>query len=243
MELLIVVSIIALLLAIMTTALRGVRSATKSFVCKNNLRTVAFEFGLFADDYARGDRGDSDQGLRAGFSAVDFQESVYKVDEFWDLDEPGTATYRPSKQPLICPAGPQRLERQSGQPCQSAVNPQENVSVAFNMRLAAASVSLQSTGWWVFRDVRLTPRILEHPDVPLAFDVDGVQAVDRRKLPFYSAPAVEQQGLYANDQFWFPSLRHGRKVNACFVGGYVLSSSDPVNESGWDWRYQPRPED
>ncbi len=242
-ELLVVISIIALLLAILGTALGKVSCATKSFVCKNNLKTVAFEFSLFADDYSHGHRGESDQTGRSGFYVTDFQESLYGVDEFWDLGVVTEAAYKPSRQPLICPAGPQFLERQQGQPCQSAVNPQKNVSIGFNMRLLSANVQHYPSGWWVLQDVRLDSRILEHPAVPLAFDVDGEKAVKRRKYPFYSVPAVDEAGLYATDQFWFPASRHGEQLNACFIGGYVLSSGNPAHEPGWDWGYQPPPED
>lgn len=238
LELLVVVSIISLLTGILISTVMKVRGSARDFVCKNNLKTVAFNFLQFADEYSHPYRGDSDRFGRGAFEIEDFQERVYGIAEFWKVSGLAQVPYEPSKQPLMCPSGPQTLSKQAGVPCEDyAVTPAENVSVAFNMRLHRASVRLG--GRSVLDPVQLTPRLQEHPAVPLAFDVDGAVAADLGLLPYYSAPPAGDTSWYGTGQFWFPSSRHAGQVNACFVGGYVLSARKPASAPGWDWRYQP----
>ena len=240
LELLVVITIVSLLAAIVLVTIAKVRVTCKSFVCKNNLKTIAFEFIQFADDFAHPYRGESERFGRAGFHVEDFQERLYRIAEFWDRSGLGQVPYEPSSEPMMCPAGPRTLWRSSGQPCSGkAVGPAGNVSLGFNMRLHLASVQIRDR--WVFRQVRLTHRILDHPLVPLAFDVDGAMAEQRSVLPYYSAPPAGDAGLYASSGFWFPASRHGDKVNAAFVGGHVLSSGRAQTQSGWDWKYQHPP--
>ena len=56
MELLVVVSIVALLLSILLPTVSAVRSQAKNVRCMVNLRNIAFEFRLFADDGNHADR-------------------------------------------------------------------------------------------------------------------------------------------------------------------------------------------
>lgn len=238
LELLVVIAILAVLVSILGVAVGKVRRTTKAFVCKNNLRTVAFEFFQFADEYAHPYRGDSDDG-RPGFRIDDFQERLYRIAEFWDRGGVTEVTYDPSRQPLMCPSGSQVLRRRVGLPCQAyAVTPAENVSVGFNMRLARASVMVG--GRPVLKDVRVGKQILQHGSVPLAFGVDGRVAARRGVLPYYSAPPAGDTGKYGDGLLWFPATNHDGKANVCFVGGHVLSSSSPAQESGWNWKYQPK---
>ncbi len=238
LELLTVSAILVVLVGIMAAAVGKVRGTSRAFVCKNNLKTVAFEFFQFADDYAHPYRGDSDDG-RPGFRIDDFQERLYRIAEFWDRGSASEADYDPAAQPLMCPSGPQVLRRRAGLPCQGyAVTPAENVSVGFNMRLARASVIV--AGRPVLVDVRVDRQILQHGSVPLAFGVDGRTAVRRGVLPYYAAPPAGDTGRYGSGLFWFPSGSHEGKTNVCFVGGHVLSSSSPEREPGWNWKYQAR---
>jgi len=241
LEMLVVIAIITVLISVLVISLVQVRGSSKSFVCKNNLKTVAFEFIQFADDFAHPNRGDSEKFGRTGFYIEDFQERLYKISEFWDSPGFSTVKYKPGEQPLICPAGAGNLQKQSGFPCSGyAVTPATNISVGFNKRLERASVVV--SGRALLKGVRLTQRLMEHPGVPLAFDVDGEAAAGRGILPYYSAPTAGDAGKYANDALWFPGLRHNREMNASFVGGHVLSSSKPDKQGGWQWKYQPRPE-
>ena len=236
-ELLVVVTIVSVLVGVVLATLAKVRATSWSFVCKNNLKTVAFEFVQFADEFHHPDRGDSEKFGRGRFDVEDFLEKLYRVSEFWDTPGPEQADCDPSEEPMMCPAGPRILQRRSKLPCYKyAVGPADNVSVGINMRLDRAS--LQIAGRWILAPVLLTPRLREHASVPLAFDVDGAAAAERRLLPYYAAPPAGDEGQYADGRFWFPALRHAGKLNTVFVGGHVLSSPDPENEPGWDWDYQ-----
>jgi prepilin-type N-terminal cleavage/methylation domain-containing protein/prepilin-type processing-associated H-X9-DG protein len=239
LELLVVIAIMSLMLGLLGGTLSTVRKSARSFECKNKLKTVAFEFFQFADDFSSSYRRSRPPGEPAGFDIDSFQEKLYGVDEFWGSQPSTLRRYEPSRQMLMCPAGPRVLERRADLPCEGyPVTPVENVTVAFNMRLRSASVMVQNRP--VLKPVRLNSRILRHPSVPLAFDVDGELAARRETLPYYSAPPAGDTGHYASGLFWFPSSRHG-SVNAAFVGGHVMSSKRPEKAPGWDWKYQPPP--
>ncbi len=238
-ELLVVIAIIALLISILSGALNGARAAARSFVCKNNLKTVALEFNLFAQDLNPVDPFGDSGGFGRRFEIETFQERIYGVHEFWDVRDGAYKEYEPKTQPLMCPSGSPELVARPGLPCsQGAVGPAANVSVAFNRRLKDAS--RKSGERWLRVPVWLKESILDHPAVPLAFDVDGAAADARHEAPFYAAPAAgDDGGMYAGGALWFESQRHRGQLNAAFIGGYVLSSSRPAHEPGWNWRYQP----
>jgi len=250
-ELLVVTAILAILMGILATTLRQVRSAARAVICKNKLQGVTQRFQLFADDYGHADRGRESAALGPNrFRIEDFQDSLYGTEEFCprSLENLGTTPLEAADQPLICPVGPRSLARENTpQPAEDSIKPLANVSVAFNMRLHRASVRVQhgSMSLDVLRDVTLTSRVLDHPWAPLAFDVDGAAARNRSEpiLPFYSAPPVDATGLYAGGRFWFPAARHGGKVHAAFIGGHVWSAPDPAGAADWDWAYQPPPEE
>lgn len=242
-EILVVVVIIALLLSILLSSLSRVQISARSFVCKNKLKTVAFDFIQFADDYSHPWRGDSDQDDNPGFRINDFQEKLYVIAEFWKRgavpqNSVGITLYKPSDQTMICPAGPQELYRRPLLPCnQGAVGPVENVSMAINARLAWAFRDLN--GRQVRWDIDLSKRILNYPSVPLAFDVNGTEAKKRSVWPYYAAPPAGESGPMGSGLYWFPAMRHGGSLNAAFVGGHVLSSSRPEMEAGWKWKFSP----
>ena len=140
----------------------------------------------------------------------------------------------------MCPAGVPALTRVADNPCKSAaVTPVDKVSYGFNARLDREAV-------WFRGRIRLAPAyldssILDHGQVPIVFDVDGRQAVERGKLPYFSAPPVSLEDEYHGGDYWFPPQRHGGQVNVAFTGGHVLSSKEPASEPDWDWDYQQRP--
>jgi prepilin-type N-terminal cleavage/methylation domain-containing protein len=250
LELLVVVAIMSILLGILVTTLGKVRESARSVLCKNKLQGVAQSFQLFADDYGHPDRGRESAKLGANqFRLEDFQDSLYETEEFFKLPpgQFGTIPLDARKQPLICPDGPKGLARDSSfQPAEDTITPLSSVSIGFNMRLHRASVkvAIGPTQIDVLRDVTLTARVLEHPWTPLAFDVDGAiaQARPQPLVPFYSAPSVEPDGMYANDAFWFPAKRHSGMVHAAFIGGHVWSAREPRMAPDWNWSYQPPPD-
>lgn len=238
LELLVVVAIIAVLAAVLAVSIRKVRSAGRAVVCMNNLKTVSQEFFIFADDRNHGYRGDSSRLPGSLFRLEDFQEKLYRIHEFWDGADRAEMMIDESKQPLMCPAGPGELRKQRNLPCSSyAVTPLENVTVGFNMRLE--QVSTQVNGWYRLQRTRLSTRILEQIEVPLAFGVDGAQATRNGVLPYYAAPPAGDPGLYGSGRFWFPALRHDGKLNVAYIGGHVMRTPDPHGAPKWNWKYQP----
>ncbi|MFO0974145.1 MAG: type II secretion system protein [Phycisphaerae bacterium] len=249
-ELLVVISIISLLMAILLPALQAGRHAAQDLKCRANLRAVAVDFVQFADPTAGRRRGDSEVFGPKVFRLDDFQEATYRIAEFWDGPASKSEPINPLQQPMMCPSGSNTLERRSGVPCDSgAIAPQRNVSVGFNMRLRMRTKSVDDAFFPV--NAFLTDKVLQFPDVPLLFDVDGEQAVDLGVLPYYAAPPLScpkfkkdgtvEGDIYSSSRFWFPSMRHRGRMNVGFVGGHVLSTPDPLAEAWWAWDYVPDP--
>jgi len=240
LETLVVVATIGLLTAILLPALSSARATVKALACSSNLRTVALEFGLFAEQESELGRGDSERLGAGRFWMNDFVEQLYGIDEFWNLGEKSAGTLGNANEPMLCPASAATLMKRRGLPCSTeAVGPAENISLAANMRLFRATVSFKG------RDVLapanatyVSSQIMQHPYVPLVMDVDGREAARRGISPFYTAPPVAgDHGPYATGRYWIPSDRHHGKTNVAFVGGHVLSSTSPEKER-WDWAYQ-----
>jgi prepilin-type N-terminal cleavage/methylation domain-containing protein/prepilin-type processing-associated H-X9-DG protein len=241
-ETLVVISIIALLLAMLVPALRTARGRMHSLKCASNLRTVSFQFLFFVEE---GSPMSPSPGGRAGgtpFHISDFQESLYRIDEFWDLGSKATGELSAQDEILMCPAGPKRLFKRRGYPCgRESITPRENVSIGFNMRLYRGTKLL--AGHPVLAQVAATKvraDILNHPNVPLVLDVNGKTSTVKRQDPYYTAPALDSTVFgdpYYASRYWIPSDRHQGKTMVGFVGGHVLSSAQPEREA-WDWAYQ-----
>lgn len=247
-ELLVVLFVIAILLGILAPALVSVRGEAKSFVCMDHMRAAAFEFRLFADPSTCRGRGDSARLYGQRFSAMDFQESLYETCEFWSPSGPlprDREFYRRGQRPIICPAGPNGLARYHGQAAssltQGGVAPKDKVSYAMNRRLIWAPATVSDPPIPVDCFVTIGKRILDHPHVPLMFDVAANAAVKVHKEPFFSAPPSRRQepSVYDNNRYWFPSMRHKGRVSVGFVGGHVISTHDPLADPSWDWEYHP----
>lgn len=241
LELLVVVTMIAILLSILLPSLSSARSRMKKLKCSSNLRTVAFEFQLYAEGNTPGGQGDSQVLGPNRFYINDFLDYLYRIDEYWDVPGVATATMKASREAMLCPAGASQLTRRAGLPCsRAAIEPPEAVTLGANMRLYRATVEF--LGRLVLAPAaatRVRVDVLQHPYVPLLMDVDGEAAVRRGLEPFYAAPppAVDDEGPYSDGRYWFPSKRHGGYTNVVFVGGHVSSSQHPGAEQ-WDWVYQ-----
>ncbi len=239
-ELLVVIGIIAILLSILLPALNSVRGSMKKLKCASNLRSVAMTFQMFVEGNAEGGRGDSDQLGGSRFYINDFQDSQYKIDEFWDLGGATAGMLSSSNALMVCPAGAGELTKRRGFPCgRNAITPPQDVTLAVNMRLYRAVIGIQGTNKLApERLTQVRSNIINHPYVPLMIDVDGELAARRGLDPFYIAPP--RPGVddpYSDGRYWMPSDRHGGKTNVAFVGGHVLASDDPASE-GWNWDYQ-----
>jgi len=239
LELLVVISVVAILAAILLPALRSVRNQARRVHCASNLRSIAMEFQLFADGTSALGRGDSEQLGSGSFHINDFQDAVYRLDEFWDKPDEQVATLSAGKQVAMCPAGARQLVKRQGFPCgHQALTPVEDVSLAFNLRLYRGLVKVGGQSLLAPTSITMVRAdILNHPYVPLLMDVDGRAAAERGIEPFYTAPPLaDVSDPLADGRYWMPSGRHGKEINVAFVGGHVLTSRHPEREV-WNWDY------
>lgn len=251
-ELLVVTAIIAILLAILVPALVSVRQAAKGLLCQTNLHSASREFQLFAGEYTHEFRGASDGRQR--FEAWDFVQKLYRVGDF--DDRPGSTNpggdlglneYAP-RDIVVCPAGPEGLARLEDST--NSFNPlglaePRWVSYALNRRLQYAPVCFNGSTPTEWR-VRLDERILDHPRVPLMYDVDAAAIMDspvwlRTYVPAMGAPEGTPGGcsIYEGDAFWYPARRHRGRMTISFIDGHVVATNDHLSDSSWDWDYHP----
>lgn len=239
-EMLAVVSVIAVLISILLPMLGASMERAREFKCQMAQRTVAFDFRLFADEQLHGNRGD-DNG-RSSFAIETFQENQYGVDEFWRWGDDLSAHETPDSDgndPMRCPSLRVPIVLRNNLSCSSgAVGPPQSVSFGFNARLNRAE-RIDPHGRPVAQLVRLRPNILQESSVPLLIDVDGDRAFENGVPAIYTGPSLDSRGPYAGDRYWFPGKRHNGRANAAFMDGHVEASAEPAKESGWRWDYQP----
>lgn len=239
-ELLVVIAVIGLVISLLVPALSKSIAAARQFRCQVSLRSVGFDFGVFADDTLYGDRG-NDEALAPRFKLETFQESEYGIDEFWRWGDKDSQALPDAEgnDPLRCAEVEGDLTLRRGAPCRSGgVGPTENISFTFNGRLDRAPVRGTDGRRWM--QTTLTAGVVSEPQIPLAWDVDGVTAAARGVSPVFSAPGLDTtNGPFANNSLWFPALRHNGAVNVLFTDQSVDSSTDPLGES-WKWGFLPR---
>lgn len=235
-----VLGIVGLLLGVLLPALGAVRGSARQLICAANLRNVIGDFTSFVDGTHPQGRGESENIGQGRFKINDFQDLMYRLDEFWDQGSSRTATLSSDRDAMLCPSGVGELIRRASQPCgRQALSPVMDVSVALNMRLYRPVVEFRGKNVLApVASALVSPRILDHPYVPLAVDVDGEEMMGRGLDPFYVAPRIGGvDDPYSTNRHWAQSRRHGRSVNVGFVGGHVLTSQHPDQER-WDWSYQ-----
>lgn len=245
-ELLIVVAIIALLIGLLLPALGQALGATRSFKCKMGLRSVAFDFSVFADDQLHGSRGNDEIDLRRGrFRLETFENSQYGLGEFWSYGSKTLVTLPDpqGRDPMRCAAVKGELTLRKNVPCsEGGVGPWQNVSFGFNVRLHVSDTQAAAGRP---AGVQLTSAILQGADgaapsaIPLAWDVDGAAAASRGSAPVFSGPSLGSTLLYANDAYWYPGLRHNGALNVAFIDGHIAASRAPLREAGWAWGFDP----
>jgi prepilin-type processing-associated H-X9-DG protein len=238
-ELLVTISIIAILLSLVIPMLGRTVAASRGFKCQQALRSVAYDFQIFSDDNLHGYRGTDANGQPLSpmqFTLENFVESQYGVDEFWAF--PGETRHdlpdAAGSDPMRCPEVKGPITVRNATPCtQGAISPHQNVSFGFNIRLR---ISPRTNAL-----LALTRADIEAagPEVPLVWDIDGAAAVARNRVPFFSGPSLDD-AIFRDNQYWFPAMRHNRAANFAFIDGHVASSARPLAEPTWDWAYSPR---
>lgn len=240
-EVLVTLGVIATLMAILLPAIGHAKRSARTFRCQVSLRSAAFDFQVFADEQLHGDRGGDEQLLGDKFRLETFQNSQYGLQEFWrwEAAKEHTLPDPAGFDPLRCAevTGTVRLLKDT--PCSGGgVTPPQNVSYTFNGRLNRAEVT-KANGKVGAAPVLLTSDILNHPMAPLAWDVDGALAFEREVSPVFSAPAMNDKAVYAGNVYWFPAFRHGGQANFALIDGSVKATARPLEESAWEWAYQP----
>ncbi len=259
-ELLVVTAIIALLVSLLMTGLRGVMWQANSLVCMSNLRQIAFEFQLVAENPDSLERWDPNCAARSGFGLTTFIDKVYAAGKYFRPAVPGESEsvkdfYR-GQEIFLCPAGPSRVRVTGGRrvlaPNDTAIMYPEDLSYGFNARLRKIFRRTQEDGPWVERYVKLSLNMYDWPNAPrtaLVFDVDARAALKAGSSPHLIAPPNEpivfedpgdsslgyqpgsdSSGLI-HGRKWFPSRRHQGKTNVALLDGSVRSVKDLLAES------------
>lgn len=239
-EILVTMSILAILISLLLPGLRSVGVRSRKLVCVMNLRSIAFDFSVFANADIASDRGDDSGSER--FWLDTFQEMQYGVDEFWRSSESRQEMDASDLDVMNCPEVKGTVTKRRNTPCRSgAVGPTSNISYGFNLRLDSPEIKIG--GMWTARPRTLNSRVLQaYGMVPLALDINGAEAQRRDKVPYYTAPPIGDDASrpYADGGVWFPGQRHDGAVPVAFVGGEVQTVSDasPQANSSWRWDYQ-----
>lgn len=237
-EVIVTISIVSVLMFVFLPAVQSVRRAARGVLCAANLKSATAEFQLFVDEASSAEK--SSHGLAdRTFYLGDFLDSLYGLDEYWNPADGSTARVSESN-PLLCPASSVELTKNRGFPCsRQALSPLEGISIAANMRLFRAPVTIKGKSLLAPQaSTRLSARIWNHPYAPLLLDVDARSALQKGVDPFYIAPPIPgSNDPYASGRYWSPASRHNKKALVGFVGGHVLGSAQPENER-WDWIHQ-----
>lgn len=240
-ELLVTLSIITILISLLVPGLFAVRSRSRAYACQVNLRSVSFDFNVFADSSLHGNRGDDTSSPT--FRLETFQESQYRIDEFWRWA--GT-TFKGSVRDLgvmACSEVAGDVLIRSQTPCRGgAVQPARNISYAFNLRLDYPEVFRNKM--WSTPPIRLSDRLLQtaqQDQIPLLWDIDGAVAEARDVTPHYSTAPSEPGRPYSDGRTWFPGRRHAGRMQIAALDGSVGETDAPLGpDSRWLWTFQPQ---
>lgn len=240
-ELLVTLSIIAILISLLLPGAFAVRSRSRAYACQVNLRSVSFDFNVFADSTLHGNRGEDTSSPT--FRLETFQESQYRIDEFWRW---AGSTFSGTVRDLgvmACSEVAGDVLMRSRTPCRGgAVQPARSVSYAFNLRFDRREVFRNKM--WFTEPVRLSDRILltgQQDQIPLLWDIDGAVAEARDVTPHYSTAPSEPGRPYSDGQMWFPGRRHAGRMQIAALDGSVGETGAPLApDSRWLWTFQPQ---
>jgi len=238
----VVVAVMAILFGVLLPSVGRGAAAARAMRCQTSLRSIAFDFTVFADSSLHPRRGDDEARASGRFSLDTFIESQYGVDEFWEYGAAPVATRRivkGSDDPMRCLEVRGTLLMNRNRACTNgAVTPPQHVSYGFNLRLSRPETPDNPASM----PVLLNDAILRVGRVPLVWDVDGVGAAARRPSgnPTLTAPPQASDAAFAGNAFWWPGLRHAGAMNVGFVDGSVAPTRNPLSESGWRWDYRAK---
>ena len=219
-ELLVVMAIIALLVSLLMTGLRGVMRQANSLVCMSNLRQIAFDFQRVAEDPSMLERWDPNSAGVSGFGLTSFIDKTYNAGKYFPGADEGASEsvkeYYRGQETFLCPAGPSRIRVRGGRRMIEPFDPIdpdpdfiffEDVSYGFNARLRKIFRFIpeesdegdedqegEQSGEWVERYVKLSLNMYNWQNAPktaLVFDVDARAAVLARSNPHLIAPPNE----------------------------------------------------
>lgn len=241
-EMLVTISIIAVLLALMLPGVFSALAASRRHACMMNLRRTTTDFIVFADTNLGTQRGDDEKTLPKGqFLLSTFVESQYEIHEFWTGGSGPAFLPLSQEHPLRCPDVKTPVLLSNG-PCTGGagggISPPAGVSYGFNMRLHKRPPvgSAPSVGF-----IRLKSSILQQPGVPLVWDHDAASLASRGiSDTSFSAPTLTSTGPYAGDRYWSPASRHARGMNVAFIDGHAEHTTDPLRMSNARWDHVPR---
>ena len=253
-EMLVVSAIIILLVALLMTGLRSVKRQADSLVCMSNLRQVAIDFQLVAQNPPELKRWMPEQAAVGGFGLTSFIDKVYEAGTYFpdtDGSNPDEVKeYVRGEKPFFCPSGPPQLSVRENRivlaPEDHAVADPATVSYGFNARLYRVFRRMPGTYVWVPRFVMLGPNMFNQPRAPqtaLIFDVDAKAARKAHATPHLVAPPNEDGGEYspsvslslANGMRWFPSQRHLGNTNVALLDGSVQTTPDLLRPNHINW--------
>ncbi|MEQ8850691.1 MAG: type II secretion system protein [Phycisphaerales bacterium] len=244
LELLVTLSIVALLTALLIPSISGVVSTARGNRCMMHQRTIINDFILFADSELHPRRGDDERRWNNRFLLSTFVERAYAMDEFWPSEYaqpwrelPRSGDYQHLQCPSYHPDPPLRVSRQDSA-FRSGFQPGHAVSYGFNFRLYRRDQLLFGLDQFHV----LSPRILHEPNVPLVMDVHWTEAnsVGILDTAFVAPPLDDPGPFLANERYWPPGFRHGGAMTVGFIDGHVVSTERPLSEPGWRWDFEPR---
>lgn len=232
-------AIITVLLTLVLAAVRGTLGVAQSLVCQQRAGTVCFDFTTFADDQLHETRGMDARYLGGRFRLITFINGQFRLGEFWAQGQGIDRVPLPDDHPMQCPAAERGMAvTDTGDAITGGIATPQLLSIGVNRRLYQPETPRPGR-----LEIQLRSTILIEQNIPLIWDIDGASAFDSglENDAVLSAPSLGARGPIANNRYWHPSFRHGGRMNVGFVGGHVLSSKRPLEQSGWRWSFWPRP--
>ncbi|OHB45963.1 MAG: hypothetical protein A2Y13_05425 [Planctomycetes bacterium GWC2_45_44] len=244
-ELLVVISIIALLLAILMPSLQTARAQAQKVVCRSNMRQIGIalqayiaEYNRFPNDVYRGDS-------KSPFYALDIVEGgvvpqLIKALRPYYYSGAGRKFYKEDGTPIPAPDGIMDVEK-----CPADKAKYKSYSMATSADRIHLGFSYPQKGDWVptaypqgpmennWKPVYYSGRGVAPADVPIFFDSDfWYMNID----PVYSPNNPDRHyGPLCYGGEWFNFKRHRKEVNMYFLDGHATSCGTRDKNTAWNY--------